>query len=250
MTSNWKEIPSTVCAVFEITEKHLSYGYLKMFHLSPQTQLWLVCYGTFNWAPSTEWLKLSETQKRNSFLELWVVQLTQMSALEEEKPAFRSSRSDSWTFSWVWLLHQQIEDSRLSRCTLNTVPHVPSAPEACWPQMVPFLLRPSTLHISTEQWAARCGTKWHRNIPRQMSLLNSSHCADAHRWTCGSLTSWHRYLYRYTLHLTPGHRKLKPFTWFRDFKGDSQVKNVPSQQCALIFSSVSADDVRLTWLQF
>lgn len=57
-----------------------------------------------------------------------------------------------------------------------------------------------TLHISTEQRAARCWIKWHHS--RHISLSSASHCADARWWTCGSLTSWHICVPSI---LTPGH---------------------------------------------
>lgn len=69
------------------------------------------------------------------------------------------------------------------------------------PPPPPNPLQPiQTLHISTEQRAARCWMKWHRS--RHISLSSASHCAVVRWWTCGSLTSWHICVPSI---LTPGH---------------------------------------------
>lgn len=119
----------------------------------------------------------------------------------------QTSLQHKWQLDFQLTLDLTEEDSQLSRCTLNRVPHTPSAHEACYPQMVPFML----IHTPHLHWAMsrHNGT----NICRQISLLNSSHCADAHHWTCGSMTSWHRYLFIMHSHTDS---RTKMFTWLLD----------------------------------
>lgn len=105
------------------------------------------------------------------------------------------SRGDSWTFSWVWLSRLTDSGQLAVQMYPKWSPNAPSAPEACSPQMVPFLLPIQALHDSTEQRAGRCRTQRHHSTRRQIAPFDSLHRADAHGWTCGSRTSSHRHLY-------------------------------------------------------
>lgn len=213
--------------------------------------IWTCCLDIFTGASSPEQHRLRKAKRK---LELWIVhtsQITPECVLEEERNSTgSSSRGDSWTFSWVWLLHGQRGDSRLPGCPLDRVPHALPAPEVCRPQMVPLLL---PVHNSTSPRS---------NEPLTVGRSSTVKLPDGTQFITSWLDLWliehgHRYQYLYLFIfvyfcfvLTPGYNTLELFRVIAYSKTHFVLFCSALTERWVLFCPLSAADSPLSWLHF
>lgn len=141
------------------------------------------------------------------------------------------SRSDSWTLCWVSLL-QQIEDSRLPRCTRNRVPNA-LCPWSLLASDGPAARPDSTTPLSNEPLAV--GQRGMATFP------DRCHCSIHHTEQMhagGPVAHWPADTGIYIC-TTPGHHKpscsvsllMAKYPLFSEFNADSQAK-----KCKLTFA--------------